>query len=363
MILPRPVFVLALHVSLLTPLCALQPALPNTAPIQRDQAEEVPVLVTQAHALIVSGDIDAAQQLLSRAIAISPNSPEANLALGRLLLGRQRYPEAMDRFETVLATDRRSPQARQGELSAATALALNARRAGNQEAALLCLRHARESLPDDPALLHALGIQLADMHQLAASSDVLQQALALAPAQPDTLYALAHVEADRQLFPAAERYFKAYLALRPDDASAHYGYGHLLQMQQRNEDAVAQFKRSIELQPVQTESYYQLGQMALDQHHDKEARALFEQTLSRTPNHGGALTGVGILAFRQANYPAAAASLRSAVAASPDYQPAHYYLGLTLARLNDKDGSARELKLALELATQQQGKANPLPAP
>jgi tetratricopeptide (TPR) repeat protein len=115
----------------------------------------------------------------------------------------------------------------------------------------------------------------------------------------------------------------------------------------------------IALQPVQTESYYQLGEMALDAGHDDEATRMFAKTLSRMPTHGGALTGVGILAFRAKNYAAARDSLTKAVAAAPDYQPAHYYLGLSLRRLGDKEGSARELKIAVDLAAKQQGKGKP----
>lgn len=343
------------------PLIAQETVL-QVAPMQADQVEEATALVTQARARIAAGDVDVAQQMLSRVLVISPNSPEANLALGDLMLNRHRYPEAMERFETVLAIDRRVSKARLGELSAATALALDARRAGDQQAALLCLNHARESLQDDPTLLHAIGIQLYDMNRLAASNEVLLEAISLAPDEPSNLYAVARVEADRQLFPAAERHFTKYLAARPNDASAHYGLGHLLQMQQRNREATVQLNKSIELQPVQTESYYQLGQIALDEHRDQEADKFFQKTLARASNHGGALTGVGIIAFRKKTYPAAAASLRSAVVASPDYQPAHYYLGLTLARLNNKNESASELKLAVELANKQQGKETPLPA-
>jgi tetratricopeptide (TPR) repeat protein len=356
MIFYRPLFFLTYSACAVTLVTAQQTNQQHTAPMQ-----DASVLVAQARVQIAAGEIDAAEQMLKQAITISPNSPEANLVLGGVLLDRHQYPEAMERFETVLATDRHSDQARQGELSAALALALAARRAGNQENALVCLRHARESLPDDPTLLHALGIQLYDMKQLVGATDVLLEAVSLAPDQPDNLYAVARVELDRQLFPAAEGHFKAYLAVRPNDASAHYGYGHLLQMQQRVDEATTQFNKSIELQPIQTESYYQLGQMALDAHRDKEAGGLFQRTLDRAPKHGGALTGIGIIAFREKDYTAAAASLRNAVSVSPDYQPAHYYLGLTLARLNDKDGSARELKLAVDLANQQQGKGNPIP--
>ncbi len=352
-------------VLLLVCLPALSGALPQSTPAGAggdSNDHEVRRLAEQARTDVAAGDAAGAMALLQQALAISPNAPQPNLQLGRLMLEQKRYPEAMDRFETVLAIDRRSAEARRGEFDAATSLALESKREGNQQAALACLEHARESLPDDAVLLRYVGVQAFDMHLLAAAAEALQASIKLAPTDVQTTYALARVEAEQQLPVQAERDFRAYLAARPSDASAHYGLGHLLQTQLRLDDAAAEFRRSIELQPVQTESYYQLGQMALDAHRDDEAARLFEQTLARAPQHGGSLTGLGIVAFRAKRYDEAAKRLREAVAAAPDYQPAHYYLGLSLGRMQDAEGAARELKVAADLATEQQGKGAPLPA-
>lgn len=291
----------------------------------------------------------------------SPNSPADNIALGEIFLRQHRYPEAMERFETVLATNRRDTVARKDELAAATAIALEARAAGRPDSALACLRHARESLPDDPTLLTDYGIQAQQMHLLPEAAEALKAALILSPGRLDTIYALARVETDQDHLPEAEQHLRAYLAARPGDASAHFGLGHVLERQQQTEAAAVEFRRSIQLQPTQSESYYQLGQMALDVHQDASARPLFEKTLARDPRHGGALTGLGIIAYRAKDYEAARQQLLAATEASPDYQPAHYYLGLTLARLGDKPASDRELRTAVELAGKQQGKGNPLP--
>jgi tetratricopeptide (TPR) repeat protein len=300
------------------------------------------------------------QDAATRALGSSPNSPAANIALGETLLGEHRYPEAMERFETVLATNLHDPNARKDELAAATALALEARAAGHPEAALACLTHARESLPDDPTLLTDFGIQAQQMHLLPEAAEALKAALLLSPQRLDAIYALARVETDQDHLPEAEQHLRAYLAARPGDASAHFGLGHVLERQQKTDAAASEFRRSIQLQPTQTESYYQLGQMALDVHQDASARPLFEKTLARNPRHGGALTGLGIIAYRAKDYEAARQQLFAATEASPNYQPAHYYLGLTLARLGDKPASDHELKTAVELAGKQQGKGEPL---
>lgn len=315
------------------------------------------VLVTQALQRLQQDDRPAAQQLLLQALAISPNNAAANNTLGNLYLSEHRYPEAMERFEAVLSTNLRNTDARRGELSAAVALALQVR-AQSPEAALKCLQHARENLPDDPTLLTDLGIQAQVMDQLTLANESLSAALALKPNDLSALYALARVETDQMHSASAEKHFRAYLAARPNDATAHYGLGHLLQMQLRTDEAIKEFRRSIELQPVQTESYYQLGQIALDRQHDAEAEPLFRKTLSRDPNHGGALTGMGILAFRAKNYSQAEGYLAKAVVSAPDYQPAHYYYSLTLAHIGKKQEAERELKIAVSL---QQKPAMPIP--
>lgn len=329
-------------------------AMPQSVTTRDDAAS----LTARARAQLRQGNISEAEQLLNRALRDSPNSPEANNALGKLLLGQHRYPEAMDRFETVLATNLRDGEARKGELRAASALALQARAAGNQNAALACLKHARENLPNDPTLLTDLGIQAHDMKLLVTAHEALAAALALKPDDLTAMYAIARVETDQQHFPAAERHFRAYLAARPKDATAHYGLGRLLAMELRNGDAKAEFERSIALQPVQTESYYELGQMALDARHDAEAEPLFRKVLTRDPKHGGALAGMGILSFRRQDYASAESYLAKAVGNAPDYQPAHYYYGLTLARLGKKEQSERELQIAISL---QPSHARPTP--
>ena len=81
--------------------------------------EDADALTLLAQIRLDQGDATTAKDLLTRALASSPNSPAANVALGRLMLKEHRDPEAMDRFETVLAIDLRDKDAREGELAAA----------------------------------------------------------------------------------------------------------------------------------------------------------------------------------------------------------------------------------------------------
>ncbi len=266
---------------------------------------------------------------------------------------------AMTKCEADLHADPTSKSAQLCERNATVALALEQRNGGDAQGALDTLERGRRAIPGDVVLLLDLGIQAEAMQHLQRATDVLQQALLLEPNNGQVLYALARVETDRQLFPRAEVHFLQYLREHTDDATAHYGLGRVYQMQQKIEDARREFARSVELKPVQTEAYYQLGQIALDAGDDAQASAMFGKVVERMPDHGGALTGLGTLYYRQKKYALAQQYLVHACAAAPAYQPAHYYLGLTDARLGQKDASQQELALALKLTNEQQSKSQP----
>jgi tetratricopeptide (TPR) repeat protein len=317
--------------------------------------ENADALTLLAQIRLEQGDGSMAKELLTKALASSPNSPAANITLGKLMLEENHDPEAMDRFETVLAIDLRDKDARDGELAAATELAMSARREGRPDAALKVLEHARTKLPDDPKLLLDLGIQATEMSLLPEANDSLRAARKLDADNPDIVYALGRLEVQQQHLQAAEADLRAYLAKRPEDASAHFGLGKVLEVAQRRAEARAEFERSIQLQSAQTESYYELGQLELEVQHDAQAAPLFQKVLARDATHGGALTGMGIIAFRSKDYTQAEQYLARAEKTAPEYQPARYYRGLALARLGQKDESQRELQIATELDRKQQG--------
>jgi Flp pilus assembly protein TadD len=244
----------------------------------------------------------------------------------------------------VLSLSPQEEAARKGESTAATQLALSARRDGHPEIALEVLRHACEKEPDDPQLLLDRGIQATDLEQLPEAEQSLHAARALAPKNLTILYALARVEIEEQHMPDAERDLKAYLAVKPSDASAHYGLGHIYAMQQRTAEARAEFETSLKLQPKQTESYYQLGELDLEAHQDAQAAPLFQRVLAAAPNHAGALTGMGELSFRAKQYATAEHYLAEAEKADPGYPLPHYYRGLALARLGRTEEAQAELR-------------------
>jgi tetratricopeptide (TPR) repeat protein len=262
--------------------------------------------------------------------------------------------ESLAVFEQILQSSPPDAQAQAGETSDSEKLALRARAAGNDSAALSYLLNAAKYAPQDPRLLYDTGV-LEDRMRLYWDADATVTRLQALPggSQPAVLYLAARIKMDLGQLAAAVERMRAYLKARPEDASAHYGLGRMLQLQENFAEAKAQFQQSLTLAPHQTESQFQLGEIALAQDNYPQAIADYAQTLAANPKHAGALAGTGIAWFHLRQYARAETGLRQAIAADPDYQPAHYYLGLTLGRLGRKEEAREQLEQAAAMAQQQ----------
>jgi tetratricopeptide (TPR) repeat protein len=294
-----------------------------------------------------------AEACFHKALSIHPHLTSAQSNLGHLLLDQHRSSEALPYLQDALQSDRNNSQLRDMLVSAAEGTALEQRAHGDRNGALATLLAAKADAPHSFPLLLDLGILEDELRLLGDADRDVHEARQIHPEDPKALYAEARVKMDLQDMPAAEQDMRAYLKARPDDATAHYGLGRILQMTQQSGAAKAEFEHSIALAPNQAESYYQIGQMALDHGEYTEAQQECHKALEHDPNHGGALTAFGIAAFRLKHYDEAVQSLQAAVAAAPEYQPAHYYYGLALAKIGQKEASERELKLAAQMADEQ----------
>ena len=294
-----------------------------------------------------------AEECFHRTLAIQPSHTLAQTNLGHLMLDEHRQSEALPYLTEALRSDRGNIQLRQMLVSAAEATALQQRANGDHNGALAILLSARAEAPQSFPLLLDLSILENELRLFRDADRDVHEARTIHPGDLKALYAEAHVKMDLQDMPLAEQDMRAYLKARPDDATAHYGLGRILQMTQHSDAAKAEFERSIALEPNQAESYYQIGQIALDNGDYAAAQQECRRALEHDPRHGGALTALGIAAFRLKQYSEAVQSLQAAVAAAPGYQPAHYYYGLALAKAGQKDASERELKVAAQMADDQ----------
>ena len=294
-----------------------------------------------------------AEECFRKALTIEPHLVPAEMNLGHLLLDESRPSEALPYLAEAMQSDRGNNELRDMLVNAAEGTALEQRTRGDRDGALMTLLSAKAEAPHSFPILLDLSILEDELRLLRDADHDVHEARLIRPEDLKALYAEARVKMDLQDIPAAEQDMRTYLEARPDDATAHYGFGRILQMAQRPAEAKAEFERSIALSPNQSESYYEMGQIALDNGEYDEAKRQARNALDRNPKHGGALAVVGIADFRLKQYDEAVESLQAAVTAAPEYQPAHYYYGLALAKTGQKEASERELKVATQMADEQ----------
>lgn len=100
------------------------------------------------------------------------------------------------------------------------------------------------------------------------------------------------------------------------------------------------------------ESAYELfrrGSQLLAQHHPGAASVLLERCLALEPGKASILEALGRAYFNQGDSTRAAARFQEIVDGNPLADYAHFGLGLSRARLGDRRGAGRHLRMAVFL--------------
>jgi len=297
-----------------------------------------------------------AEEVFKRSLAAAPHRMGARINLGLLYASLDRLDEAAAQFEAVLKSipAHRDAQARLVDVlrrQAADALAL-----GEREKALSHLLRAKTLAPANPQVLFEFGMVALGMSLYTDAAQALGAARDRQPNEPKVIYALARAKLELGNLADAERLFRRYVELKPDDATGYFGLGYVLVLLRRGAEAAPAFEKSLTLRPGQTESPYQLGTIAYASGDLEAAARWFEQVLARNDQHTGALLGMGQVYFSRKQYEQARASLEKAVGLEPALSKAHYQLGLTLARLGDKEAARHALDTATKLQEEEKNR-------
>ncbi|MFN0058708.1 MAG: tetratricopeptide repeat protein [Planctomycetota bacterium] len=191
------------------------------------------------------------------------------------------------------------------------------RKAGDTPTALARCRAFLAREPHAVGVLRFAGICAAELGELDAATQYLEQATGLAPqhsqthnnlgnvrklrgesaaalasyaraAATDPENALAHFNHGLALYEAkdyaaAEASYARAIALKPTFADAHNNRGLALRRMLRADDALASYQRAIELQPRHAEAYENLGAIYRDRDDSAQASQYFERAIELDP--------------------------------------------------------------------------------
>lgn len=194
--------------------------LPEAEHVYRQVLAAAPRHAEAMHALgalaIQAGRPDAAETLLSQAIALKP-AAVFQLTRAAALLALKRPAEAAEACRTVLRAQRNHPEAHQ-VLGHALCDSFQ------PEAAIDAYREALRLKPGLPDIRNDLGTALRHANRLAEA----EQELHLAPATPLVLVNLSSVQKERGRFAEAEATLRRALAMAPNDPVLLYNWSLLM---------------------------------------------------------------------------------------------------------------------------------------
>lgn len=219
---------------------------------------------------------------------------------------------------------------------------IEAKRAvGDLEAAEKLLRQVLQARPDEPRVLHLLGIVAHERGRLGEAIGHVTRAIALDPKTPlfhanlGEMYRLAG-RAD-----LAIEHGQHALALNPHYAEALSNVGIVLYEQKRYEEALAYQRRAIASKPDFAVAHSNMGNALHALRRFDEAVASYREAVALRPDLADGWSNLGTSLHHAGCYDEAIGALRHAVALDPDNPNAHSGLGLLLLMRGDfADGLA-----------------------
>ncbi len=223
---------------------------------------------------------------------------------------------------------------------------------------------------------------LASRNEIAAAAETLGEAVSLAPNSEEVLNAYARFSLGRgnpiqailalepltRMHPRETEY--AYLlgvarmqvgemsdavatlhdaaALDPGRVLTHVALGLALNRLNRFDEAREALSTALRLEPDNVEGLAAMSETAEGLGLLAEATRLAGRALAVNPDHPTALVTVGASSLKEGRFEEAREALTRAVAAEPESVKGHYQLSLALARLGDREGAERHLRLSRE---------------
>jgi tetratricopeptide (TPR) repeat protein len=295
-----------------------------------DVRSQIPELFSAAIARHQAGELDAAEKIYRRVLAIHPGHADSLHLLGVVAHQLHRSGEAVALIRKAIAIN--------GSVAGYHAnLGVALKDQGKLDEAIVCYRRALELKPDLSATHYNLGNALRAQGELAAAVQCYGRALDLKPEYPEargnllaSLHDLGRELHDRGNLTAAVAVYRRALDLAPDMPRTHYNLGVALEDQGKLDEAIACYRRALDLDPDLTEADNNLGNVLKDQGKQDQAAAHYRKAITLRPDDAHALYNLGLMLHEQERLDDAIACYRRALIHAPEDASAHLSLALAL---------------------------------
>lgn len=324
--------------------------------------DDYPALLITRAELLEERDLTlGVVELYTRALEIDPDSPSAELALGRIAIREEDYDKALVHLQRAEAL---SPDA--GAVHAA--LARLYRRLGDDEKATQeahRVQVATQTVPvKDPlrfvmrqaavsstAMLNRAR-NLEDDGDLSSAEAIYRDMVALRPDDGSMKSRLADVLSQQQRYTEAKKYYREALAINDRDTAAHFGLAAALTYEKSYEEAVSHFETALSQRSDHVPTRVSYASVLALLGRDSEASSEFAKALELEPDNLDARRAFAEFLFQRRRYREAADHYREVLANDPQLGIVHLQLGASLAAVGDYENARTHLDRARELGEQ-----------
>jgi serine/threonine-protein kinase len=272
---------------------------------------------------------DAAIRFFMVAVALRPSSPGARLNLGNELQARGQLDEAIACFHKAIELDPKFAEAHNN-----LGNALQAR--GQLDEAIACFKKAIELDPKFAQAHNNLGVALQARGQVDEAIACYEKAIELDPKYANARNNLGIILCDvKQDYDRAIACFRKAIELGQKLAEAHSNLGVALQGRGRADEAIACFHKAIEFDPKYARAHYNLGVALQARGRADEAIACFKKAIELDPKYARAHNNLGNALQARGQLDEAIACFKKAIELDPNFPEAHCNLGYVLKERGD----------------------------
>jgi len=216
------------------------------------------------------------------------------------------------------------------DVSEKMAIAVRHHQAGRLDQAEHSYRSLLESAPDDPAVLHSLGVLAHQRRENDLAVELLEKAIAINQNVPQFHNNLGIALKALGKFEEAVTACEKAVALEPGYAQAFKNLGNALLSCGKSEKAVQAYRKVIALKPGCAEAYNDLAIVLAKQGNYDEAMANSARAIEIKPDYAHPYNTMASTCHMRGEFDKAIENCRKALQLKPDCPEAHNNLGMTL---------------------------------
>lgn len=289
-------------------------------------------------------EFTAAENDLQKVIKDSPDNSLAYLELGQVRFAQGHIPEGQALLETALQKNPNSARALQ--LLAAYDL-----KAKQPAKALARVQQQIAKSPNNASFY----VQLAALQLMTkdpkGALDSSRKAMQLNPADPDAAKMFVQTEIELGDTDSAASVWGNWVASHPSDPNAIAIMGTLEAAKGDDDKAEDDYKKALQLDPNNAIAANNLAYMMVERGDNVDVALTLAQTARRvSPDSPQTADTLAWVFYHKEDYFAARDLLQEALKTFPNDPEMNLHLGMTLAKLNQKDAAKAQLKKTISIA-------------